>query len=241
MTCAFEGIIPALESSHALAYAAKLAPTCRRTRSCWSTFPDAATRTCIPSPKNPASSSDHVTNATNSVFPSCRFRRRKALIPFITAGDPASRPDPAADAGAGGGRRRHHRAGRAVFRSDGRWPDHPARLRARPGARHEPAPRCWRWCASSARRRDDAGGADGLCQSDRSLWASRPLPAMRARPASMACWWSTIRPRSARVLPPHEGRASIRSSCWRRPRPRSALPRSRAWAAATSTTSRSRA
>jgi tryptophan synthase beta chain len=35
--CRIEGIIPALESSHAIAYAAKLAPTCRRTRSSWST------------------------------------------------------------------------------------------------------------------------------------------------------------------------------------------------------------
>jgi tryptophan synthase beta chain len=30
-----EGIIPALESSHALAYAAKLAPTLPKDRSCW--------------------------------------------------------------------------------------------------------------------------------------------------------------------------------------------------------------
>ena len=44
--CRFEGIIPALESSHALAYAAKLAPThAARTRCCWSTCPAAATRT----------------------------------------------------------------------------------------------------------------------------------------------------------------------------------------------------
>jgi tryptophan synthase beta chain len=31
---------------------------CRRTRSCWSTSPAAATRTCTPSPRSPASSSD---------------------------------------------------------------------------------------------------------------------------------------------------------------------------------------
>ncbi len=47
--CRIEGIIPALESSHALAYAAKLAPTLRRTASSWSTCPVAATRTCTPS------------------------------------------------------------------------------------------------------------------------------------------------------------------------------------------------
>jgi tryptophan synthase beta chain len=36
---------PALESSHALAYARELAATMRRTRYCWSIFPAAATRT----------------------------------------------------------------------------------------------------------------------------------------------------------------------------------------------------
>ena len=56
--CRLEGIIPALESSHALAYAAKLAPTLGRTRFCWSTSPGAVTRTCIPWPKSRGSSSD---------------------------------------------------------------------------------------------------------------------------------------------------------------------------------------
>jgi tryptophan synthase beta chain len=46
--CRYEGIIPALESSHALAHAAKIAPTMARTRFCWSTCPGAATRTSIP-------------------------------------------------------------------------------------------------------------------------------------------------------------------------------------------------
>jgi tryptophan synthase beta chain len=33
--CRIEGIIPALESSHAIAYACKLAPTLGRTSCCW--------------------------------------------------------------------------------------------------------------------------------------------------------------------------------------------------------------
>jgi tryptophan synthase beta chain len=36
--------------SHALAYAAKLAPTLPKDKICWSTSPAAATRTCTPSP-----------------------------------------------------------------------------------------------------------------------------------------------------------------------------------------------
>ena len=51
-------------------------------------------------------------------------------------------------------------------------------------------------------RRRHAGRADGLCQPDRSD-GLRALRAERAqRPAWMACWWSTIRPKRA-------------ASCWR--------------------------
>ena len=50
--CRTEGIIPALESSHAVAYAMKLAPTLRPTSICSSTSPAAATRTSPPSPSS---------------------------------------------------------------------------------------------------------------------------------------------------------------------------------------------
>ena len=46
-----EGIIPALESSHALAYVTQLAPTMRPTNASWSTCRDAATKTFTPSPR----------------------------------------------------------------------------------------------------------------------------------------------------------------------------------------------
>ena len=40
-----EGVIPALESSHALAQAIKMARPCPRTRCCWSAFRAAGTKT----------------------------------------------------------------------------------------------------------------------------------------------------------------------------------------------------
>jgi tryptophan synthase beta chain len=53
-----EGIMPALETAHALAYAKKLAPTMRRDQNIvWSTCPVAATRTFRPSPSSTASRS----------------------------------------------------------------------------------------------------------------------------------------------------------------------------------------
>jgi tryptophan synthase alpha chain len=90
--CRLEGIIPALESSHAAGPRdARLAPTLAKDRSCWSTSPAAVTRTCTPWPKN----RDHILTMAPPKFRlySSAFRRsgRKALIPFITAGD----PDPA--------------------------------------------------------------------------------------------------------------------------------------------------
>ena len=65
---------------------------CRKTGSCWSIFPAAATRTCIPSPINRASGSEVLTmSKIQATFERLRAQGRKALIPFITAGD----PDPA--------------------------------------------------------------------------------------------------------------------------------------------------
>jgi tryptophan synthase beta chain len=71
--CRLEGIIPALESSHALAYASRLAPTLPKDRSCWSTSPVVVTRTCTPLPKNRASNSDHGEN-TGCIRAFCRRR-----------------------------------------------------------------------------------------------------------------------------------------------------------------------
>jgi tryptophan synthase beta chain len=55
--CRTEGIIPALESSHAVAYAMKLAPPCGPTSPSWSTCRAAATRTSAPWPTSMAPTS----------------------------------------------------------------------------------------------------------------------------------------------------------------------------------------
>ena len=74
----------------------------------------------------------------------------------------------AADACAGCGRRRYDRTRRAVFRSDGGRPGHPAFQRARAAST---ACRCDTCSVLSREFRKTnaahAGGADGLCQSDR--------------------------------------------------------------------------
>ena len=52
LLCRTEGIIPAIESAHAIAGALDVGPRARaRTRSCWSTCPAAATRTWTPRPR----------------------------------------------------------------------------------------------------------------------------------------------------------------------------------------------
>src|SRR5690606_8901663 len=73
---------------------------CPRTRSCWSTSPAVATRTCTPSPSVPASSSepapgricgpqcDRDMSRIQTVFQRLQADGRKALIPFVTAGFP---------------------------------------------------------------------------------------------------------------------------------------------------------
>ena len=56
--CHFEGIIPALESAHAVAYAAKIAPTLPKDKALLVNLSAAATRTCRRSPTGWGSSSD---------------------------------------------------------------------------------------------------------------------------------------------------------------------------------------
>ncbi len=114
------------------------------TRSCWSTSPAAATRTWTPWPSARGSRSTDVRNACRR----CADEPHRPPSPAAAAGrngsfpssPPAIRPkrDRAADARAGGGRRRRDRARRAVLRSDGRRPGDPAR------------PPSARWRAASA-------------------------------------------------------------------------------------------
>jgi tryptophan synthase alpha chain len=103
-----------------------------------------------------------------NTFDKLAGRGRKALIPFITAGD----PDPALTLplmrALVAKRRRHHRTGRAVLRSHGRRADHPARLGAGAQAWRVAAPGAGHCARIPCRRCRYAGGADGLCQPDRS-------------------------------------------------------------------------
>jgi hypothetical protein len=129
---------------------AKLAPTCRKTRSCWSTSPVVVTRICTPLPKNRASFSEVLTmSKIQAVFERLQAQGRKALIPFITAGDPPG-ADRSLAAFAGPRRRRHHRTWRAVLRS--RWPmgqpssGLPSELWPRASA----CAKCSRWWPTSA-------------------------------------------------------------------------------------------
>ena len=128
------------------------------------------------------------------------------------------------------GRRRRHRARRAVLRSDGRRPGDPARVRARAGAGRRPARR--------ARHRRDVPPARHATTPVVLMGYANPIEAMGVRsvrrrahatPASTACSSSTIRPRKRRSSR-HCSRkraTSTRSSCSRRPRPRRASSASR--------------
>ena len=141
--------------AHALAYAAKLAakPGCQGQESCWSISPDEATRICTPSrEKSGIQILNHVTASRQTFTAVCAAEGRKALIPFITAGDPEPAVDPAADAGAGRPAGcRHHRDSGCRFpdpMADG--PDDPARLRACAGQGHDTAQGAGAWCVNSA-------------------------------------------------------------------------------------------
>ncbi len=83
--------------------------------------------------------------------------------------------------------RGHHRTGRAVFRSDGRWSGDPARQRARN------CERCWPCrCTGlggyvSRARQGHAGSADGVSQSDRNPRLCSASPTKPSQRAWMAC------------------------------------------------------
>ena len=129
--CRIEGIIPALESAHALAYAAKLAPTMPQGR-------DPAGQSLRPRRQGHAHgrralgaqvllpcrsairSACVAMTRIAATFARLRAAGRKALIPFITAGDPAAGADRAADARAG--RRRAPTSSSWACRSPTRWP-----------------------------------------------------------------------------------------------------------------------
>ena len=164
----------------------------------------------------------------------CVREGRKALIPYVTAGDPYA--DATADVHARPGRRRRRRdrTRRAVLRSDGRRPGDPEGLGACARARHRPAAGARHRARLSPAQHPHADRADGLCQPDRAL---RPAPGRgrlrargRRRRASTACWWSTTRPRNARSSPRRCKSAGIdldlpaRADLDRRAHPRGGAP-----------------
>ena len=195
--CRCEGIIPALESSHALAYAAKLAPTMPKDKILLVNLSgrgDKDMHTVAEKIRHQILMS-RISRKSSSAL---QLQGRKALIPFITAGDPDPAGDRAADARAGGRRCRHHRTRRAVFRSDGRRPDDSARIGTRLELGRQPAHGA-RMVAEF--RKDDndtpvvlmgyanpieAFGVDAICGA-----------ALEA--ASMVCWSLIIRRKNARV------------------------------------------
>ena len=75
-----EGIIPAIESAHAVAYAMKLAPRWIRIKSLSLLFPAEATRTAQPLPATEGRIS--MSNIKKA------FENGKAFIAFVTCGDP---------------------------------------------------------------------------------------------------------------------------------------------------------
>ena len=140
---------------------------CRRTRSCCATCPGrgdkdmhtiaararsgAAKLSSRMSPACAAHSRERLDSRMNRIdTASPAAAGRKALMPFVTAGDPSLEATVPVHARAGRGRRRRHRARRAVLRSDGRRPGDPAQFRARAGAGRGLAVRAATACASSA-------------------------------------------------------------------------------------------
>jgi hypothetical protein len=202
-----EGIIPALESSHALAYAAKLAPTLPKDKILLVNLSgrgDKDMHTVAEKSGITVLRSRNVTAVKNSpVFQApAGARGRKALIPFITAGD----PDPAltvplmhalVEAGA-------DIIELGVPFSDP-MADGPTIQRASERALaqgHEPAPSARTGADFRADRTTTTPVVlMGYANPDRGHGRRAFAPRCRARPASMACWWSIIRPRKVRVLP----------------------------------------
>jgi hypothetical protein len=124
-----EGIIPALESSHAWPMSPSWPRPCAR--------PEHRRQPVRPwrqGHQHRRETGGHRgMSRIAGRFAELRAAGRKALIPFVTAGDPEPGVTvPLMHALVGGGRR-YPRAGRALLRSHGRWPGDPGRLRAGPG------------------------------------------------------------------------------------------------------------
>ena len=265
--CRTEGIIPALESSHAVAYAMKLAKTMKPDQSILvnlsgrgdkdiGTVADLARRGLL----RPALDARPARQGRTEQHP-VRMSRIAATFAALKTPGPQG-PDPLrdrrlplcrhharTDARHGGRRCRRDRAGRAVFRPHGRRPGDPEGRRAGAGLRHRHCARCWTWCATSAaQRHDHAGGADGLRQSGRAL---RPACTAKRQRFVRDAAAGRRRRRAGRRLPARGMRGLCRRAQGQGAGPdlpagthqhrRAHGARSPGWPAATSTTCRSRA
>ena len=109
-------------------------------------------------------------------------RGEAALIPFITAGDPDLGDYAQDHARPGTERRRCHRTGHSVFRSDRGRPDDSARVGARAlKTVRFPCPRYFAWCASFAPALHVPVIAVRLLQSDFSFRREGIRPPGRRR------------------------------------------------------------
>jgi hypothetical protein len=222
--CRTEGIIPALESSHAVAYAMKLAKTMRADQSILvnlsgrgdkdiGTVADlsGADFTAAPaargSPSRAASNPSRWSNEPHRIH---IFRtqgaRPQGADSLCDRGLPVCRYHPRAHARHGGCRGRRDRAGCAVFRPHGRRPGHPESGRKSFGSGYRHGSGAGPCARIPQAQQHHARGADGLCQPRGTLrprfTARAPLCAMRPRQAWMACSSWTTRPKNAKPLPP---------------------------------------
>ena len=187
--CRIEGILPALESSHALAYAAKLAPTLPKDKLLLvnlsgrgdKDMDTVAQRSGLGARRAPSM------NRIDATFAKLAAAGRTALIPYVTAGDPSLELtsaiiDALVDAGAD-----VDRARRAVLGSDGGRAGHPARFRARARTRRLADERARARAALPRAECGDADRADGLREPGRGDGHSSASPTRRATRASTAC------------------------------------------------------
>ena len=135
LCCKLEGIIPALEPSHALAHVMKLAPKQAEGPSDGHEHVRPRRQGHLHRCGHPGS--EAVTTRIDQRFADLKKQGRAALVTFVTAGDPDYDTSLEDHQGPAQGRRRCHRIRHALHRSHGRWPGHPggglarARLPAR--------------------------------------------------------------------------------------------------------------
>ena len=137
-----EGIIPALESAHAVAEAIKRAPAAKGQNLHREPLrPRRQGHRYLPRKLQGArlSHDEPAMTRIGRLFDALKRENRKGLIAYLTAGDPSPDRTPRPGGRHGARRRRSDRTRRAVQRPDRRWAGDPARRRARAQGRHHAA------------------------------------------------------------------------------------------------------